>query len=147
MDQHRDTADWTGIEMCSIDVGGGVKNSRWSWNGVHYVTEGEFDLAKLLTAIGIPFTPNVAIVLRDAAPYGAFVPDFVFNARSYVWRGDRVIHGFEVKGRITPKAVEKARLLFEQRGISILLLTDRQVKRFARAGRLPLLPLQEPDDG
>jgi hypothetical protein len=150
---YRDTADWGGVDFKSVDVGADSKPGGLIFDDYHYATKGEWRLAKLLTSHGIPFTPDVgfALTMLDGR-LGRFVPDFVFNAQSFIWTAEgkqRLIHGIEVKGHtragtFSERALEKVRLLREQRGIIILLLSDAQVKHYFCKNRLPLRPLDSP---
>lgn len=151
-----DEANWDDVVIRSTNVGGNSKknNGGLRVNGVQYVTEGEAVLAKLLLALKVAFTPNVKFVLR--APSGAknrrdviYVPDFIFNKRAYVWRNadgsEEIVHGIECKGlhprQCKTKGGEKVRLLRQQRGINVKMLSTDEIKDFARAGRLPMRPL------
>jgi hypothetical protein len=147
-----DRADWTGITIASTDVGSRNKPARWRHDGYQYATAGEHQMAVLLSSQGIPFTPDVRFDLLDATGTGGrvFIPDFVFNGKAFIWtwRGKRtVIHGIEAKGKgkggnFSPRALENVALLKQQRGITILLLSNGQIKQLYNASRrLPLTPL------
>lgn len=153
--QPRDHADWQGIVLHSIDVGAHNKPSSLEYGGYQYATKGERQLAELLTAMSVDFTPDVPFQLRlDNGKWRQFVPDFVFNRQAYVWHGRRrpmLIHGIEAKGKtrmgtFSEKALENVRLLREQRGIVILLLSNAQIKQYFHKGRLPLKRLPTSDE-
>jgi hypothetical protein len=152
-----DPAIWDGIDIKSTNVGGRKKdNSSLYFNGVQYVTEGEVLLARLLTAMRVPFTPNVKIILKP--PRSAktnqdviYVPDFIFNKKAFVWRNEdgseEIVHGIEAKGlharQKTAKGKEKVRLLREQRGINVKMLSTDEIRCFSRDGGLPMAPLNK----
>jgi len=152
-----DPAVWDGIDIKSTNVGGRKKdNSSLSFNGVQYVTEGEVLLARLLTAMRVPFTPNVKIVLKPSKSAKTkqaviYVPDFIFNKKAFVWRNENgteeMVHGIEAKGlhprQKTAKGREKVRLLREQRGINVKMLSTDEIRAFSRAGGLPMTPLNK----
>ncbi len=158
-----DQADWDGIQMESAAVGARTRRRRWRIDGVQYVSEGEALLARLLIFMDIPFTPDVPILLRredGRAPSILYVPDFILDRAAYIWswpNGRReVIHGLEVKGSTRPlpgvgrpvkksyrRTLGKIIRLRQERNINVLLLTDREVRRYFRHGRLPLRPLPE----
>jgi hypothetical protein len=145
-----DLADWDGIAFESVDVGAGNKPKSMIFEGYQYATQGEVRLARVLKHMGIAFTPDVRIRLET--PDGRdrfFVPDFIFDRKPFIWtaRGKRkMIHGIEAKGKtrsgaFSEKALENVRLLHEQRGIVILLLSNSQIKSFWNKMKLPLHPL------
>ena len=145
-----DAADWDGVDLVSVNVGA-IKNARNRYQGFQYATEAEAMLAELLTRMRIPFTPNVFFSLARNSAGGnsrCFVPDFVFDKRAFLWHGGtgqrELIHGIEAKGaapgRFPPRALEKVRLLCEQRRIVIKLLTNVEIRAFYRAGALPMYP-------
>lgn len=147
-----DGANWTGLELCSVVVGGAGKNgTAFRFQGVDYVTQGEFFMARLLVELGLAFTPNVRFHLTDSKGRKViYVPDFILNRQAYVWDDREVIHGFEAKcvlggGDFTEKAKRKVRLLKEQYGIAVKLITDEQIKEFFLAGMLPIRPLYGPE--
>ncbi|MBU0624773.1 hypothetical protein KKF05_00335 [Patescibacteria group bacterium] len=144
-------ANWTAIKFVSKDVG--CRNSVYALAGYHYCTLGELKIARLLTDLGIEFTPDVSFgikndrnfrraQLEDSALKTAriFVPDFVFNGDEYIWTEDDgteiLIHGLECKA--SNKKPDKVRLLYEQRGIHILVLSDREIDWYDQLGELPL---------
>ncbi len=145
-----DRADWDGIALESFDVGAGNKPKSLSFEGYQYATQGEVRVARILKQMGIAFTPDVRIRLET--PDGRdrfFVPDFVFDRKPYIWtaRGkQRLIHGIEAKGKtrggsFSEKALENVRLLEQQRGIVILLLSNSQIKGYWKKMALPLHPI------
>ncbi|MBU0624849.1 hypothetical protein KKF05_00735 [Patescibacteria group bacterium] len=144
-------ANWAAIKLVSKDVG--CKNSVYTLAGYHYCTLGELKIARLLTSQGIEFTPDVSFgikndnVLRKAQlkdntlrTARTFVPDFVFNGDEYIWTEDDgteiVIHGLECKA--SNRKPDKIRLLYEQRGIHILVLSDQEIDWYDQSGELPL---------
>ncbi len=143
----RDFANWDGIDFKSVDVGAGNKPKNLIFDGYQFATEGELRMAVLLKHLDIAFTPDVRFKLT--LPNGHdrfFVPDFVFNGRPFIWsaRGkQKLIHGIEAKGKtrggtFSEKALENVRLIREQRGIHILLLSNAQIKSYSQKMRLPL---------
>ncbi|KPJ84689.1 hypothetical protein AMJ57_05680 [Parcubacteria bacterium SG8_24] len=165
MQELRDSADWDGVVLKSINVGAVSKNpgaarrnEQYLYDGYHYCTEGEFQLARLLDTMSIPFTPDVSFhldIIRRHNRVGRrqFVPDFVFNKLPFIWwsaqRRPLLIHGIEAKrasqGRgeqsFSDRARENVRLLYRQRGIRILLLSNQDIALYAHWGALPLMPL------
>ena len=153
-----DHADWTGINIKRSVVCGkpnrkkGPSMLELTVDGVVYATEGEAILARLLAKLGIAFTPNVRICLKtpdDAKrPEVLYVPDFIFDRQAYVWRNDdgtkEVIHGIECKGEHRREATakgrgrDKVRLLRQQRGINVKILSTDEIRVFAQAGALPM---------
>lgn len=143
----RDDANWTGIEMKSL------RNQhtpeRYRFDGYPHVTIGEWMVAKLLTRMGIPYTPDVTVTMtaENGKDGAIWVPDFVFNKKAYVWNTRErqfLIHGIEVKrarmGYFRQRDMDRVRMLKEQRGISILLLSHKQIRYFMAKGKLPLEP-------
>jgi len=129
-----DEAVWTDVRLASVNVGNTRKPQRLRFNGYQYCTDGECHLARLLHAHGVSFTPDVNFVLElpDGKPR-RFVPDFIFNRRAWLWvdscRRVELIHGFEVKGKanrddFSERARQNVRLLWEQRGINVKLISD-----------------------
>lgn len=151
----KDHADWTGIEMTSIDVGARHKKKRsLIFRDIAYATKGEVRLARLLTEQGILFTPNVLITLHTLGDKPRdYVPDFILNTVPYLWGGNELVHGFEAKGvsinGFTPKALARVEALKRERGIVIKLISDREIIHFFEErqrpgrGRLPLRPLDD----
>jgi len=150
-----DPADWTGVSVKSTDVGGHSKKGlSLVVDGVQYATKGEAIMARLLLDLGIAFTPNVKFVLK-AAPGSktprsvVYVPDFIFDKKAFIWRNEdgseEIVHGIEAKGahagHFTPKGREKVRLLRSQRGINVKLMSEDEIREFARQGALPMRPL------
>lgn len=144
-----DVADWDSVNLVSIDVGTAHKPRRLRFKDYQYCTEGEWHLAQLLSAHGVPFTPDVSfsLTLPDGKPR-RFVPDFIFDRQAWLWgtSGRRVelVHGFEVKGNahgnvFSERARQNVRLLWEQYGINVKLMSD------ARAARLFERWLRHPD--
>jgi hypothetical protein len=161
MSHLRDEADWSGITFRSIDVGAQNAPAKYQLDGYQYKNRGEWQLAVLLTDMGIPFTPDVPFSLEH--PTGRqrlFVPDFLFNGSAYVWNGGRrpvLIHGIEAKGkkrcvetdgrriaRFSERAMENVALMRQQRGVGILLLSNSSIKQYASKGRLPLKLFEPP---
>ena len=154
MPHFRDEARWEDDTLVSVDVGARNKAKKYIFNEYHYATKGERQLAELLHHFDIPFTPDVPFSL--ATPDGGtrrFVPDFVFDKKAYVWcarTGGKLVHGIEAKGKthngeFSAKALENVRLLYEQRGIRILLLSNSQIKQYFNNHRLPLKPFEPPN--
>lgn len=151
----RDTARWDGIEVASIDVGARNKPRSLFFNGIHYATKGEWQLAQLLTSMEVPFTPDVPFTLELPTGRGRrFVPDFIFDRAAYVWCARRkplLIHGIEAKGKtrngnFSDRALENVALLKKQYGIVVLLLSNSQIKHYFTKGRLPLRPFEPPQE-
>lgn len=149
----RDGARWEGVDFVSVDVGARNKSEKLVYDGYQYATKGERQLAELLTELGIAFTPDVPFWLpKDDGRSRLFVPDFVFNRQAYLWYGRRrptLIHGIEAKGKtkdgtFSERALENVRLLKEHRDVTILLLSNSQIKQYFNKGRLPLKPLDLP---
>jgi hypothetical protein len=145
----RDEADWDRVVLHSVEVGSRNKTAKLVFEGYHYATKGELQLAQLLTGMGIPFVPDVPFTLeRDDGRTRLFVPDFIFERTAYVWYGRRrptLIHGIEAKGKtrngdFSDRAKENVRLLREQFGLNVLLLSNSQIKHYFTKGRLPLKP-------
>lgn len=151
----RDEARWDGVDFVSVDVGARNKSASLVFDGYQYATKGERQLAELLTDLGIPFTPDVPFWLpKPDGKSRLFVPDFVFDRRAYLWYGRRrpvLIHGIEAKGKtrdgtFSERALENVRLLKEHRNVTILLLSNSQIKLYFNKGKLPLKPL-DPEQG
>lgn len=149
----RDEARWDGVDFVSVDVGARNKSDQLIYDGYQYATKGERQLAELLSTLDIPFTPDVPFWLpKPDGKSRLFIPDFVFNRRSYLWYGRRrplLIHGIEAKGKtrqgtFSERALENVRLLKEHRTITILLLSNSQIKHYFNKRRLPL-KLCEPE--
>ncbi len=147
MRQFQDRANWDGVHFESVNVGAKQKTKKHIFSGYHYCTKGEVQLAELLTTFGVGFTPDVPFALEmPDGRVGRFVPDFVFNRKAYIWNGRNrpmLIHGIEAKGRtkngeFSTRALENVRLLEEQRGIRVLLLSNSQIKQYFNLRRLPL---------
>ncbi|MBI4458003.1 hypothetical protein HY633_03515 [Candidatus Uhrbacteria bacterium] len=149
-----DHADWTGIQLTSIDVGARHKKKRnLIFRDIAYATMGEVRLARLLAEQGIPFTPNVLVTLHTLGDKPKdYVPDFILNGMPYLWEGKELIHGFEAKGVprngfFAPKALARVEALQRERNIVIKLISDREIIHyFEKSGRLgrsclPLRPL------
>ncbi len=152
----RDRADWSGIVLESVNVGAHPCD-RLKLDGYQYVNEQELALAKLLKRMGIPFTPDVRIVL-DVPPDARgergsaqriYVPDFIFDKTAYLWwgiGGRQVIHGLEAKravsGHFPARAIQNIDLLAAQRNVRVKLLSGAQIMRFAAKGALPMEPLE-----
>jgi hypothetical protein len=135
-------ANWSGVEFVSRAVG--CKHDLYVFEGYRYCTYGEFMVAKLLTTMGVSFTPDVSFRIENDGTIKNktrfFVPDFVFNGDEYFWTeldgAVTVIHGIECKAGI--RKPEKIRLLYEQRGINILILSEAEIDYYAQRSRLPL---------
>lgn len=144
----RDTADWTGIDIRTINVGA-AKHDKFLFRGIRYVNETELMLAQLLWKMRLPNTPNVRFIMDmppgSKLPKRVFVPDFIFNGKACVWddgNGQELIHGIEAKGGGFPaRAVLNVRLLREQRGIHIMLLNRKDISHYTKLGGLPIQPL------
>ena len=74
-----------------------------------------------------------------------FVPDFIFNRRAYVWSdesGEQLLHGLEAKraksGCFSSRAKKKVKLLKEQRGINVKLLSEADIRHYCQLGALPM---------
>jgi hypothetical protein len=136
--------DWSEVRFETVDLGVARHNRRLRFKGVWYATQEESTVAKILTLMRIPFTPNVEIrIPGEAGSRGqTFVPDFIFDGAAYLWQGREVIHGIEAKnGKVPPKTVEKVALLARRLGIRVKVLRHRDIARFVRRGRFPLRPL------
>jgi hypothetical protein len=139
-----DDADWTDVDFTSVRN----RTGKFPFNGYPHVTIGEQRLAKLLTRMGIAYTPDVRLVVRaeNGRDGMIFVPDFVFNRQVYVWHEPNgrqmLIHGIEVKkasrGFFPGRAIRKVKLVREERRINILLLNHKQIDFFLLCGRLPM---------
>jgi hypothetical protein len=109
-------------------------------DGRLYATRSEVMMAELLTRAGIAYTPHVSFELGPHGPANPrpvnFCPDFVFDGRPMVWqpRGQSplIIHGFELKQEITRAANVRVLRLQRQRGIVIVVLHNRWVRRVHR---------------
>jgi len=141
--------DWTGINIVSWKVG--RDDSVYVHKGLHYCTIGELQVAQLLDKMGIAFTPNVSFEVRPGGTLkhaNKVVPDFVFNGDEYVWTEDDgteiVIHGIECKA--TNRKPERLNLLYEQRGIHILVMSDAEIDQCTEDGSLPLILLRRKDE-
>ncbi len=113
------------------------------FNGYCYQTYGEAEVARLLTEMGIDFTPDVTIPIPPkggAKKPRSYVPDFVFNGSEYVWTEEdgteQIIHGIECKGANVKS--EKARALYGKRGINVIVVFEAEIDFYSRRGRLPL---------
>lgn len=142
----QDTANWDGIVLRSIDVGARQEGRRLRHRGYYYVNISEYHLAQLLFRENIPFTPDIKFTLRtDDGKTRIYIADFVFDTDAYIWKeGKRaeLIHGIEAKARsgkdFSDRAKENRRLLFEQYGITIKLLSNKEIARWHRLRFLPL---------
>jgi len=155
----KDTANWSGIELVSQNICANTKKVQtFVSHGYRYVTRGEWMIAEILAERCIPFTPDVGALIhipkeerigkeKDTKTY---VPDFVFNKQAYLWynHGNSVelIHGIEAKGAqdgiFSKKAHKYVRLLREQLGIHIKLLSEPEIKSFYARRRLPIKPFK-----
>ncbi len=148
-----DEADWNGIVMRSTKVCTGTKkNAHLVLDGQQYATEGELIVARLLTAAGVPFTPNVQFELaadeRGRRKHMLYVADFIFNRDAFIWTNpdgsQEIVHGIEAKG-LWPdkkqKAGKKVRALKRQRNINVKLLSTMELREMEKKGGLPLEPL------
>ena len=59
----RDTADWTGVQLRTVNVGADARSDKFLFRGCRYVNETELLLAQLLWKMKLPFTPNVRFIL------------------------------------------------------------------------------------
>ncbi|MEK9152624.1 MAG: hypothetical protein AAB692_04625 [Patescibacteria group bacterium] len=142
-----DRADWSGIEIRSIDVGARNKGKKiLAFGGINYASKGEVTLARLLTKQKILFTPNVPLFLEDVnGKPNNYVPDFILNGIPYLWKGAELIHGFEAKGKgFSPLAIARVEALRRERNIFIKLVSDQMILDIAEDGGL--LPLVRLDD-
>ncbi|MEA3249459.1 MAG: hypothetical protein U9Q03_03815 [Patescibacteria group bacterium] len=142
-------ADWKGIKFISANVG--CQNSLYEHNGYHYCTLGEMLLAEMLTEHDVGFIPDMRFRVKNdgkflnsdgsvrTTPLG-FVPDFIFNGDEWIWTEEDgiefVIHGIEAKA--SDKKPERARLLYDQRGIHVMVMSDAEIGLYAKKGGLPL---------
>lgn len=132
--------DWSGIVMRSRDVVG--EKSIYLHRGYRYCTYGEVTLARLLTAQGIDFTPDVQFPFfpKRKRRVRSYVADFVFNRNSYVWTEEDgteiVVHGLECKGAY--RKSRKAGTLYGERGIHIIVLCEAEIDLYKGKGQLPL---------
>lgn len=154
----RSGADWRGIVLASSPT---IKGKKYlEFDGYKYCTHGEMELAQVLKARGIPFTPDVEFRLVDDDPNASrsttiYVPDFIFDREDWHWvdeDGNRIpIQGFEVKATPPSKGYMPSRghplggrlfkkqvLLFEQRGILVPVVSDAEVSGWAANGDLPI---------
>lgn len=142
----QDTANWDGIVLRSIDVGARQEGRRLWYRGYYYVNISEHQLAQLLFRERIAFTPDIKFTLKtDAGRTRVYIADFVFNTDAFVWKvGKRaeLIHGIEAKAKsgtdFSERAKENQRLLYEQYGINIRLLSNDEIARWHRRRTLPL---------
>lgn len=142
----QDTANWDGIVLRSTDVGARQEGRRLRYHGYYYVNDSEKQLAQLLFRERIPFTPDIKFTLRaGGGKTRIYIADFVFDTDAYIWKeGTRaeLIHGIEAKARsgkdFSYRAKENQRLLSEQYGINIKLLSDREIAKWHRRRFLPL---------
>lgn len=152
----KDSADWTGINLAPYDAASNRgRPTALEYGGYRYATLGEWMLAQILIGQKVPFTPEVGIEIAIPAAERVgkekerktYVPDFVLDRRAYLWfengHGIELIHGFEAKGAqegyFPRRAIKYVRLLREQRGINIKLLSEPQIKRFYEKNvRLPI---------
>jgi len=118
---------------------------RYEFRNYLYCTLGEVALARLLTAQGIAFTPDVTISIPpkgSSQKSRAYVPDFIFNGDEYVWTDEdgteHVIHGIECKG--TMRKSDKAKSLYGKRGINVIVVSEAEIDLYTRRGKLPMRP-------
>lgn len=136
--------DWSEVRFESVELGVRHHNRRLRFKGVWYATQEESTVAKILTLMRIPFTPNVEVrIPGDAGSRGqTFIPDFIFDGAAYLWNGREVIHGIEAKnGKVPPQTAQKVALLAKRLGIRVKVLCHRDIARFARRGHFPFRPL------
>jgi len=136
--------DWSEVRFETVDLGVPRHNRRLRVKGVWYATQEESAIAKILTLMRIPFTPNVAIHIpgEEGTRGQTFVPDFIFDGAAYLWQGREVIHGIEAKNdHVPPETAQKVALLAKQLGIRVKILRHRDIAHYARRGRFPLRPL------
>lgn len=142
----QNTANWDGIILKSIDVGARQEGRRLRFHGYYYVNIDERQLAELLSRERILFTPDIRFTLRtDSGKTRIYIADFVFDTDAYIWKeGKRaeLIHGIEAKAKsgkdFSDHAKENQKLLLEQYGINIKLLSNGEIARWHRRGFLPL---------
>lgn len=137
--RYKDDADWSGTSFTSTDVGASGLKVRRELNGYLYCTKAEYQLACILTAKKVPFTPDISFPL--SLPQGQpriFVPDFIFNGHMFIWRGQgkRVAcHGFEAKGRgpdgkFSQRAQENVELLYSLKKINVFLFSNELIEYY-----------------
>lgn len=139
-----DHADWDGVDIRSVDVGGGKKKSpKFTHAGNRYVTRGEHLIAIMLHRMGIAFTPNVRFDLTVHGEDRNFVPDFIFDRAAWLWHGSDgplLIHGLEAKGRTAnSRTRQNYAALYRQRGIRVHIIFEKEILESHRRARL--LPL------
>ncbi|MFC1703129.1 hypothetical protein ACFLZO_01545, partial [Patescibacteria group bacterium] len=130
----------------SIDVGARQEGRRLWYRGYYYVNIAEHKLAQVLYREKIPFTPDIKFTLRtDEGKKRIYIADFVFNTDAYIWKEGKhaeLIHGIEAKAKsgddYSKRALENQRLLLEQYGINIKLLSNDEIARWHRRRTLPL---------
>lgn len=144
----QDIANWDRIVLRSIDVGARQKGRRLWYRGYYYVNISEHQLAQILFRERIPFTPDIKFTLRtNNGKTRIYIADFVFDTDAYIWKENghaELIHGIEAKARsgkdFSARAKENQRLLLEQYGINIKLVSNRKIDRYHRRRSLPLRP-------
>lgn len=131
--------DWSTVQFQPVDLGVARHNRRLRFKGIWYATQEEATVARVLARMRIPFTPNVELRL----PAGrVFIPDFLFDGRSYLWQGREIIHGIEAKnGHVPAITTLKVALAAKELGIRVKILRHREIAHFARRGCFPLRPL------
>lgn len=152
--------NWRRVRLVSHDVGGRTNPelAHLQFNGLQYVTPTEVMVAKMLTAQGIPFTPNVPILLGILHVPGQrlpeqpilYVPDFIFDKKTLLWTWPdgrtETTQVIECKG-LTRKAshkhsnLHKVRLLDRERHIHLIVLSEEETIELEAAGGLPLVRL------
>jgi hypothetical protein len=150
-----DEADWKGVVIRSVKVCSATKrNASLTLDGQQYATEGELLAARMLTAAGIPFTPNVQFELlaseKSKRKQMLYVADFIFNREAYIWTNpdgtQELVHGIEAKG-LWPakkeKCGKKVRALKRQRNINVKLLSTMELRELEKNGGLPLIPFED----
>jgi hypothetical protein len=153
--------DWSGVDLTSdkqVEEGG-----YFEFDGYKYCTTAERELAVLLKRNDIAFTPDVKFrLVNDGSEkpdcyYRIYTPDFIFNKAGFFWVENSgfwyVIHGIEAKGNTTfyemggrtdgcspiRRMFVQQRLLYEQRGIRVIAVTNAEIWEFVRQDRLPIV--------
>lgn len=157
----RDEPDWSGITFESSDDIKG--NGRFMHDGYRYCNRAEMLTAAMLDRMGIRFTPDVDIVWPRSEPKKdnyvyKYRPDILFDGDELLWASSdgtlTPIHGLENKRQLPNhlpgtyglpldhRMERKQGLLYESRGILIVVVSDAEVAEWAaRFGRLPLWPM------
>jgi hypothetical protein len=146
------------VVLKSVGVGG---KKCFRYNSYDYCTFGEMQVAQLLDRQGIGFMPDCRTIMLDDNPKAKrsrvyFVPDFFFVENGkivpFLWYGDKgnpiLIHGLECKARLNMKRprnllpswriFKKQRLLWQQHGHLVIVVSDAEVEAWAAGDGLPL---------